>query len=291
MRINTSPWTDAHCHLQDPACLPELDTIFARASRNGIERFVVNGTCPDDWERVASVADSHTAISPQFGVHPWKVEGIREDWELLLRGYLHKYPGSGIGEIGLDSNLSPAPMDRQRKVFRHQWKLGLELDRPCTVHLIGAWAEFHEELKEGAPSRFLLHSFSGSPEQVAVFAERNAWFSFGGAVLRIPVSKKLREAIRVVPGDRLLLETDSPFQHPEGADHQQEPANLLHIAEEIARIRGVKLDDLSRQTEANLMRFLGLPDSYLPDKEDAKNSVSVFNPYKAPNFERFSIGS
>ncbi|MDA3874462.1 MAG: TatD family hydrolase [Kiritimatiellae bacterium] len=255
-----STWTDAHCHLQDPDCLPDIQNILAQASSTGIERFVVNGTCPDDWARVASLADAHAEIVPQFGVHPWKVEGLQEDWELLLLGYLHRYPRAGIGEIGLDSKLTSAPMDLQREVFRRQLNLVRELDRPCTIHLIGAWAELHEELKEGAPSRFLLHSFGGSPEQVDVFARRNAWFSFGGAVLRIPASNKLEEAIRAVPEDRLLLETDSPFQHPQGKDHRQEPANLLHIAEEVARIRRVELNDLSRQSEANLNRFLQTAD-------------------------------
>lgn len=258
--MNTTTWTDAHCHLQDPACLPEIESILDRATRNGIRRFVVNGTCPDDWERVASLADAHPEVLPHFGVHPWKVEGIREDWELLLRGYLYKYPRAGIGEIGLDSKLTSTPMDLQRKVFRRQWNLGRELHRPCTIHLIGAWAELHEELKQGAPSRFLLHSFGGSPEQVDVFAEQNAWFSFGGALLRTPASKKLRKAIQAVPGDRLLLETDSPFQHPQGYDHRQEPGNLLNIAETVARIRGVELDDLSKQTEDNLNRFLQTAD-------------------------------
>lgn len=254
-------WSDAHCHLQDAAFRPDLEAILDRASQNGVRRFVINGTCPDDWERVAELAETCSEVLPHFGVHPWKVEKLGDGWEARLRGYLHKFPRAGIGEIGLDTKLTSAPMELQRKVFRCQLDLSRELDRPCTIHLIGAWPELHAELKENPPPRFLLHSFAGSAEQVSAFVDQNAWFSFGGAVLRAPGSEKLRKAIQAVPGDRLLLETDSPFQHPKGREYRQEPAHLLPLAEELARIRGVELLCLRRQTEANLTRFLQLSDS------------------------------
>lgn len=248
--------TDAHCHLQDPVLTVDLEQVLERSSRFGIKQFVVNGTCPEDWEAVSVLATRFSEVIPQFGVHPWKVENLPSDWMERLKGFLLKYPQAGIGEIGLDGQLTDAPMQVQQKVFNAQFQLAREWERPCTIHVVKAWPEFMDELKEGVPSHWLLHSFGGSSEQLKGFAEKGAYFSFGGAVIRHSNSEKLQNAVRKVPDDRLLLETDAPFQHPQGKDYRQEPTGLLRIAERIAELRGINIRDLSQKTERNLKHFI-----------------------------------
>jgi len=256
MPIDPGAWTDAHCHLQDEAFASDTDQILERADVFGIRNLLVNGTGPDDWPRVAELATSRPGVLPQFGLHPWRAGKPSSDWENRLKTLLFRFPHAGVGEIGLDAKLTDTPMEAQRHAFRIQWDLARHLNRPCTVHLLGAWAELHEELKREPPPRFLLHAFNGSPEQVASLAKYPAWFSFGGAAMRQTNSTKLRDAIRAVPDDRLLLETDAPFQHPDGKDHRQEPAGLLKIAETVATVRGIPVDALRRLTAENFARYL-----------------------------------
>ncbi len=247
--------TDAHCHLQDPAFAGELNIILERAKAFGIRRFGVNGTCPADWPAVAKLAKMHPEVLPQFGVHPWKVENLPENWLEELKGYLLRFPQAGLGEIGLDRKLTDTAMSLQVDIFSQQVKLACEYNRACTFHIIKAWEEFWSVLNVHAPKQFLMHSFRGSAEQVSAFKAYGAYFSFGGALLRHPNSKKMASALRAVPKDRLLLETDAPYQHPQGLKVRQEPAGLLVIAEKVAEIRGEELPLLLREIEKNSQEF------------------------------------
>lgn len=254
-----SAWADAHCHLQTEAFAPDLPRLLERAAVFGIRRFVVSATRPDDWDAVAALARRHAGVCPQFGVHPWHAAEATKAWETRLKEMLLRFPEAGIGEIGLDRKLTYTPIETQREVFRAQLRVAAALNRPCTIHLIGAWAELHEDLEAHSPPRFLLHAFNGSPEQVKAFAKRPCWFSFGGAVIRQSNSDKLRDAVRAVPDDRLLLETDAPNQHPEDRGARQEPAGLIRVAEAVARLRGLPVDRLRQQTARNLQAWLGTP--------------------------------
>ncbi|MDF3130634.1 TatD family hydrolase [Kiritimatiellaeota bacterium B1221] len=251
--------TDAHCHLQDPAFAGEMNTIIDRAKNFGIRRFVVNGTCPEDWSKVEDLAKNHSEVLPQFGVHPWKVADLPVNWMEKLKGYLLRFPLAGLGEIGLDRKLTDAPISQQIEIFRQQVELACEYHRPCTFHIVKAWEEFWSVLKEQAPEKFLLHSFRGSAEQVKAFEGYEAYFSFGGAVLRHPNSKKMAAALQAVPEDRMLLETDAPYQHPQGLRVRQEPAGLLVIAEKSAEIRGERLETVLKNCEANAAQLFGAP--------------------------------
>ena len=248
--------TDTHCHLQDPAFAGDLESVIQKAAHFGIRRFVVNGTCPDDWPKVAELAKTYPEVLPQFGVHPWKVVNLPENWMEQLKGFLLRFPQAGLGEIGLDRKLSNAPISLQVEILRQQVQLSSELNRPCTFHIIKAWDEFWKVLKDVSPPKFLMHSFRGSVEQVEAFSGYQAYFSFGGALIRHPNSKKMASALRSLPKDRLLLETDAPYQHPQGLKVRQEPAGLLAIAEKVAEIRDQNIPELLRQCEANAERFL-----------------------------------
>jgi len=251
--------TDAHCHLQDPAFVSDISEVIKRATLFGIRHFAVNGTSPADWSQLAELANKTPEVIPLFGVHPWKVEERSENGEEHLKAMLIRFPKAGIGEIGLDGLLTDAPMDLQVQVFRQQLKISRQFKRPCTIHAVKAWSQLLPVLKESPPPKFLLHSFGGSAEQVGTFLKWEAYFSFGGAVIRHSNSQKVKEALQTVPADRLLLETDAPFQHPEGKDHRQEPAGLLKIAEAVAEVRGEPIEDLLKNCEENAKNFFEVP--------------------------------
>jgi len=246
-------WTDAHAH---PHELTDPEAALKRAASLGIDRVLGNTSHPDEWDTLAELSARHPQVLPGFGVHPWRVGELPSDWASQLTEALLRRPDAFVGEIGLDRKLTDQPMDLQKKVLKTQIDIANRLRRACTVHVVGAWQELDEVLKEVRPQRMLLHAFSGSPEQVKPFLQHRVWFSFGGAVIRQANSEKLAESVRAVPADRILLETDSPYQHPDGKEKEQEPVGLLRIAEAVAKLRGVPMDELKRQTEQNVEDFL-----------------------------------
>jgi TatD DNase family protein len=242
-------WTDAHAH---PLDLESVEEALSKAASLQIHRLLGNTTHPAEWEGMDRLSRTHPRVIPGFGVHPWKVSGLSDDWLETLTRHLLARPEAFVGEIGLDRKLTDQPMELQQEVCLRQIELANQLGRFCTLHLVGAWQEWHEVRSRALPERMLLHAFSGSAEQVRQSDLERTWFSFGGAVIRQSNSTKLRQAVQAVPDDRILLETDSPYQHPDGQEHGQEPAGLLRIAERVAEIRGVPVDELRRQTERNM---------------------------------------
>ncbi|MCC5843776.1 MAG: TatD family hydrolase [Verrucomicrobia bacterium] len=243
-------WTDAHCQLQEFIADGSLPEIRARAAAFNVTAFLVNGTSPDDWLQVASLADD-PAVHPHFGLHPWFADRS-DDWEPRLRDLLHRFPRAGIGEIGLDRQLTDTPYPRQLDTLRRQLILAQSLRRPCTLHAVGnVWDDLLAAVREHTPPAVLLHAWGGGTNNLKAWIDLGAYFSFGGALRRTPPSRKLEDTLRQIPPDRLLLETDAPWQDPRGKKHRSEPAQLPAVAEHAARIKNIPLETLRALTEQN----------------------------------------
>lgn len=254
-RTAETGWTDAHCHLHEFIADGTLPEIRARAAASNVTAFLVNGTSPDDWVQVASLADA-PAVHPHFGLHPWFADRS-DDWEPRLRDLLHRFPRAGIGEIGLDNQLTDTPFGRQREVFRQQLHLARELERPCTIHAVGnVWDALLADVRACTPPSFLLHAWGGGTNNLKAWSALGAYFSFGGALCRTPHSRKLGDTLRQIPADRLLLETDAPWQDPRGPRHRSEPAQLPAVAERAASIKQIPIETLLLQTRQNTIRYL-----------------------------------
>ena len=282
------PSCDAHNHLQ--AIRPDglREECLALARRAGVESMVVNGTCEADWPEVASLARSMPWMLPSFGYHPWRLSRRTSGWLETLRQSLVEFPGAGVGEIGLDAwileqpaevlrrwggalgEIVPLPLEEQEEAFLQQLDLAVTRNRPVSIHCIQAWGRLLELLRSHPlPARgFLLHSYGGSRELVAPFAELGAYFGFSGALAH-DRKQRQREAFRAVPPDRLLIETDAPDQPlPEtlreqplpptvdGRD-QNHPANLPVVQRFAAAFLGHELGSFSAQVRANHLRLFG----------------------------------
>lgn len=250
-------YTDAHCHLQDAAFAEDRSAQIRKAVAAGVHRLVVNGTHPSDWRSVTALAKQWPEIRPQFGVHPWKAAELPADWLTQLEAWLTAHPDAGVGEIGLDAQLTEVPLPRQMEVLDAQLNMARQYQRPCTLHVLRAWPETDRMLKQYPGLRLLFHSYSGSARQVEGLLSHDSYFSFGGVLLRQPLSWKVQAALQAVPMDRLLIETDAPFQHPAGRKHRQEPAGLLSVAESAARLLGLSSDQLWPILETNARRLFG----------------------------------
>ncbi len=240
---------DAHNHLQDPRFAGRQAELIETMKSVGITACVVNGTCEEDWPAVAKLADAFPDfVKPAFGLHPWKVENRSETWLENLRDHLAQYPHASIGECGLDRWMKNPNLEDQHQVFREHLALGVELQRPVTIHCLKAWGPLLEELRSApALPKFLLHSFAGSWEVARECLKLGAYFSFSGYFLH-PRKEKVREVFKRLPPDRILIETDAPDMaspNPEfPLEELNHPANLRQIAKELVTL-----------TELNLERF------------------------------------
>lgn len=262
-------WFDAHCHLQDERLAPRLTAVMEHAGAAGVRAFMCCGTCESDWPRASAIANRYAGVRISFGLHPWYVADRSQAWLDTLRNHVVTRHAS-IGEIGLDHALDPATFDDQEEVFLAQITLASELERPVSLHCRRAWGRLMELLDGHGwpPAGVILHSYSGGPGLVNALARRGAWFSFSGSITH---DKNLRgrEAVVLVPEDRILLETDSPDimpALPEASHHihlfhqkpVNEPANLVAIGAAVAALRQWTPDQTAAITRQNAEKAFAL---------------------------------
>lgn len=262
---------DAHNHLHDS----RLDgikrgAVVGELVKFGLRAMVVNGTAPDDWDAVHQLALAFPRILlPSFGVHPWYVEKAEGDWLGDLEARVEAASGVvGIGEVGLDRWIENPDLERQDTVFRAQLRLATERNLPLTIHCVKAWGPLLEVLRaEKLPERgFLIHSVGASPEVIRELAFLGGYFSVSGPFAD-PAKTKYQEALRAIPPDRLLIETDAPdmlppddfrlapAQDPASGKEVCHPFNLLPTYIFVREFLELEDEALVLQVHENFSRF------------------------------------
>jgi len=248
---------DAHNHVQDDRLSPELENVMRRAREAGVAAMGVKGCCEADWLRVIRIMDSYEGIYPSFGLHPWFIADRSGQWLQRLEELLIQYPRAGVGEIGIDHKVEHGNAEDQESVFLAQLELAKRLERPVSIHCRNAWGRLIELLDEFGelPRGMLIHCFGGSAEVAMELVRRGAYISFSGSITR-PNNRKAGPAIRAVPADRILIETDAPDILPFTAEGTlNEPANLVYVLAKAAELRGVAEAELAELTFRNAERL------------------------------------
>jgi TatD DNase family protein len=257
---------DAHCHLYDVRLKPALDPDPFAEVDVPIAAQVVNGTHPDDWSVIRKLEPFRTAILLKaYGVHPWRLNDLPDDWEAQLKDYLASGAVS-VGEIGLDNWVEPRDERLQRDVFMRQLQIASETGLPPSIHCVRAYGQLIDCLRAGPdlPKGFLAHGFGGSKEVLYQLLDLGGYVSFS-AYGAHPGRKRIRDAVRACPADRLLAETDAPdmvppkdvCQYPlsdtKGRLHH--PLEIETAYAQLAEWRGEPLDDLATQVAGNFNRL------------------------------------
>jgi TatD DNase family protein len=262
-------WFDAHNHLQDERLAPFLEEIVAAVEREGIRAMVVNGSAEADWPAVAALADRYPWVVPSFGYHPWYVKERTADWQANLLRFLDRARGA-VGEIGLDRWVKDHDLALQEELFVWQMGVAAERNLPASIHCLQAWGRLLELLRAGPrPARgFVLHSFGGPKEMIAPLAELGAYFSLPG-YFALERKVRQRETFRLVPRDRLLIETDAPDQllpeertayplrDPGTGKPINHPANLGAVYRFAADLLNEPVETLATRVEENFRGVFG----------------------------------
>jgi TatD DNase family protein len=250
---------DSHCHLADETFAADLDEVVRRAQDAGLERVMVILEAGNVKE--AAQAARLEALWPAtrfaIGVHPHQAHQFADDPERAAATVRDQFAvtrsARAVGEIGLDYHYDYSPRDVQHAVFRSQIRVALELDCPVVIHTREADEDTVAILREEGLGhlRGVLHCFTGTP------ALRDAGLALGffislAGILTFPKAGELRETARVVPLDRLLTETDSPFLAPVPyRGKRNEPAYVARVVEVLAEMHAAPAGDLARRTAAN----------------------------------------
>lgn len=240
---------DTHAHVDDRQFEADRDEVIARAAAAGVTTIVNIGYRPGIWETTIALAARHEAIRHTLGVHPHHADLWSDDVEQHLRTLIAATRPVAIGEIGLDLFRNLTTLEDQLRAFRAQALMAVEVDLPMVIHLRAAEAELLPELRQLPPqARCVLHSFEGSQELATLAVDRGWFIGVGGLATRSR-AEAVRDVIRTVPLDNILLETDSPYLAPARIKEQRnEPANLPIVARLIADLYGQSVDEVAMRT-------------------------------------------
>jgi TatD DNase family protein len=252
---------DSHCHIAGPEFIDDLETVVDNATAAGVARALVILAADDEPElmQAEAVASRWPAVRFSIGVHPHAAGKFADDPAAAARAVasaLDAQPlARGLGEIGLDYHYDLAPRAAQQEVFRQQIRLASERRLPIVIHTREAEDDTFRILAEESASVGVFHCFTGDRAMARRALDAGFHISLAG-IVTFPKALELKEVARIVPIDRLLVETDSPFLAPvPHRGSRNEPARVVRVAEVIAELRGMTLEAIDGATSQNFDRL------------------------------------
>ncbi len=264
---------DTHVHLNFDSFAADLEEVAERWRSAGVVRLVHSCVQPSEFGSMVKLADRFPELSLAVGLHPLDVEQWSADSGAEILALAQSDPRVvAIGEMGLDFFKSDSQA-LQESVFRAQLAIAHQLDLPVIIHCRDAAARMAAILQEfwqaqGAV-KGVMHCWSGSPEETELFLDLGFYISFSG-IVTFKNALQVQASAQMVPDERLLIETDCPFLAPvpRRGEKRNQPAYVLHVAEQVARLRQVSLEQIAAQTTANACRLFGLT---LPARAESDN--------------------
>ncbi len=254
---------DSHAHLER-ADYPDLDAVLVRAAAAGVARVVTIGLWrgPGSFgDALALATERPETFSATIGIHPHECAKVPEaDWAESER-LAHDPRVVGVGETGLDFHYDLSPREAQEAAFRRSLRIARAAERQVVIHLREADQAAERILREeGLPAAGgVVHCFTGDATSARTWLSLGLHISVAG-IATFKTAEAIREAVRLVPHDRLLVETDSPFLAPVPLrGKRNEPANVVHVAAKVAEVWGLPAEAVAALTTANARRLFGLP--------------------------------
>jgi len=258
-------FVDSHAHIDGPEFDADREEVIERAHQAGVSAILNVGTGDPHsgaFERAIELGKSHESIYTAIGTHPHDARFYNDEAEERTKSLIEG--GERVvawGEIGLDFHYDNSPREVQVAVFKRQLRAAGDLNLPVIIHTREAETETIEILKsdyDGADRRGVFHCFSGSEDLARRALEVGFMISFSG-IVTFKKADELRNIARLVPLDRLLIETDCPYLTPVPCrGKRNEPAYVVEVARCLAGLHGLEIEQLAHVTTENFMRFFSL---------------------------------
>jgi len=255
---NTVQLVDSHSHLDTAEFDADRSAVHARALAAGVVAQVVPAVDAAGWQKLKTVCAELPGLYPAYGLHPMYLQAHRPSHLQELAGWIERETPVAVGECGLDYFVDGLDHEAQQGYFDGQLQLARDFGLPVIVHARRAVDAVIASIRKVGGLRGVVHSFSGSAEQVAQLHKLGFLLGIGGPVT-YERANRLRGIVATMPIEQLLLETDSPDQP--GSAHRgerNEPARLLEVLQAVSALRGVSQEEIAVATTANAERLFGL---------------------------------
>lgn len=253
-------FTDSHAHIHFSPLADDAEGVLQRAAEHKVKRILTIGTDIEDSIKAVEFAAKHENVYAAAGVHPHDVKDFPPDGILTLKSLLKRPKVLALGEVGLDFYYDNSPRKIQESALASFLNLAAEENMPVIIHNRDSTERMIEVLKAELPMREkngIIHCFSGDTDLLRFALDHGFYISYAG-VVTYPKSDGLRDTLKYVPKDRLLIETDSPFLSPMPyRGKTNEPAYTAYTAETTALELGISLDELADILESNFQTLFG----------------------------------
>ncbi|MDO8663035.1 MAG: TatD family hydrolase [Candidatus Omnitrophota bacterium] len=272
---------DTHCHLDFPEFDADRDEVINRAKEQGVGYIINIGASLEGSKKSVELSQKYASIYATVGIHPHEADSFTPETEKSIRNLAKEKKVVAIGEIGLDYFKHYSEPRNQLPVFTQLLKIAKDFNLPVVIHTRNAQVDTLKVLKEAMPVKAVVHCFSGDKVFLKVCLDLGFLVSFTCNITypaklsnsrrdpalaeidwRDKKAEDLRAIVKAVPLDRLLLETDAPYLSPEGfRGKRNEPAQVCLLAETVANLKGLKLEEVSKATTENARGFFNLPET------------------------------
>jgi len=253
---------DTHCHLTFEQLAGDIENVLARSRATRVTEWITVGTNPQQNRKAIELADKFENMYAAVGIHPHDAKDLTADTLTELKELAQSKKVVAIGETGLDFHYNFSNQSDQKRAFAAQLTIAKELNLPVIIHCREAFdqtMEILDSLGQGLKG-VVFHCFSGSARQSKIVLDYGFYISFTG-VVTFKNADLTRQAAKIVPLNRLMLETDCPYMSPEPMRKQKinEPALMLHTAKYLAELKGMDLTGFANAVTATSKTFFALP--------------------------------
>ncbi len=249
---------DSHAHLNDEQFQDDLADVLQRAKAAGVQGIINIGYDLESSRRAVQLAEQNEALYAVIGVHPHDAKTMEAEVRSQLE-MLGQHPKVvAVGETGLDYYYDHSPRETQKSVFKEHFDLARQLNKPVVIHSRDAAADTFAIVEENSDVRCVLHCYSGSLEMAEKYLELGHVISFAGPIT-FKNASRLRSVAAGVPMERTLIETDCPYLAPVPYRGQRnEPSYVPKVAEQLAELHGITVEEVHRTTAANTRHFFAI---------------------------------
>lgn len=255
---------DTHCHLTFDDLWGDIEQVLQRSRAAGVTSWITVGTETQENRKAIELTGRFDNMYAAIGIHPHDAKNVTDETIAELKKLAENKRVVAIGETGLDYHYDFSKRQDQVRVFAEHLRVAAELNLPVIIHCRKAFDETLDVLERhgGGVDKVVFHCFSGSAAQAKIVLDKGFYISFTG-VVTFKNARIKQEAAKVVPLDRLMLETDCPYMSPEPVRKQKvnEPALMVHTTAFLAELKKMPLPDFAEAVTATSKAFFGLSDS------------------------------
>ena len=237
---------DTHAHIYNDDYSKRIDDVIKAAENNGVEKIISIGVDLKSSEQCMKLAEKYETVYATCGIHPHESEKAPKGYLYELEQF-YKHPKVlAVGEIGLDYFYDFSDRKTQRKIYQDQLEMASSLDLPAVVHCRDSDDDILSGIQDSDHRYGVIHCFASGLDFAKSILETGFYLSFTGMITFV---KELEEVVREVPLDKMMVETDSPYLTPKPfRGKKNEPAYVLHVAEKIANLKDISLEEVAEST-------------------------------------------